>query len=113
MRAGSRFLADLMDTKVWAVSILDAEGEPLARSCALDRDTRQEDVTRMPARPGPLTGALLVEGAGGWLECSYRDHLRIGDHVLVIGEVLGAHPAENYDPLIFVRGRFHTLGETA
>ncbi|HEY8533387.1 MAG TPA: flavin reductase family protein [Micromonospora sp.] len=111
LRVGSRFLADMLRSGVFAVSILAAGGEQLARSLARDRDTRAPVVRSLAARPGRVTGALVLDGAG-WLECAVRDHLTIGDHVLVIGTVLSAAADDNQTPLIFLRGGFHTVGGT-
>lgn len=108
---GSRFLADLLRSGVCAVSILAAGGEHLARSLARDRDARYAAVRALPARPGGLTGALVLDSAG-WLECKVRDHVVVGDHVLVIGEVLAAGSDDEQEPLIFLRGGFHTLEGT-
>lgn len=104
----SRFLADLLSSRVWGVSILDAEGEHLARHFARGRDDREEHVIAEHGRPGPLTGALLVPAAGH-MECAYRTHIALGDHVLVVGDVLGLETADGAEPLIFVHGAYHRL----
>jgi len=109
VRRGSRFLDDLMSSRMWAVSILDASGEELARPFARDRDSRAGAVTELSARPGPATGALVV-GAASWLECEYRDHLQVGDHTLVIGGVISVGTPDGHEPLIFVSGGYHRLG---
>ncbi|BCJ58044.1 flavin reductase family protein [Micromonospora endophytica] len=108
LRADSRFLADMLHSGVCAVSILAAGGEQLARSLARTRDARDTAVQDLPARPGGLTGALVLDAAG-WVECKVRDHVTVGDHVLVISEVLAAGSDDDRDPLIFLRGGFHTL----
>lgn len=108
LRGNSRFLTDMLQSGVCAVSILAAGAEQLARSLARDRDARASAVRALPGRPGALTGALVLDAAG-WLECKIRDHVAVGDHVLVIGEVLATGTNDDQDPLVFLRGGFHTL----
>jgi flavin reductase len=55
------------------------------------------------ARPGPATGAPLLDGALGWLECRTGSELTVGDHTLFVGEVLAVElgpPARR--PLLYV-----------
>jgi flavin reductase (DIM6/NTAB) family NADH-FMN oxidoreductase RutF len=62
------------------------------------------------SRPGPRTGAPLLDGALATLECVVHDVADGGDHRIVIGRVLGLeHPADHVDPLLFYRGRYHAL----
>lgn len=111
LRGDSRFLSDMLHSGVCAVSILAAGAEHLARSLARNRDDRAAAVRALPGRPGGITGALVLDAAG-WLECKIRDHVTVGDHVLVIGEVLASGSDANQDPLVFLRGGFHTLEGT-
>jgi flavin reductase len=106
IRGDSSFLADLMDSQVWAISILDADAEHVARSFARPKRERDEALGRLPTEPGEHTGALLFD-APAWMECRYRDHLVAGDHVMVIGEVVGLGVRASRPPLIFLQGAFH------
>ncbi len=116
LRRGSGFLADLMASRLWAVSVLDADSEDLARIFARPEEERRRALDGLPAEPGPSTGALLLD-SGAWLECRYRNHVAAGDHDLVIGEVvdLGVrNSADNsapnsFSPLIFLHGGFHRI----
>ncbi|KPM52228.1 oxidoreductase [Frankia sp. CcI49] len=106
----SRFLADLLASHVWAVSILGEGQEELARQFARGRAAREGDVTTLVTGTGPRTGAAVV-GSASWLECVYTSHLDVGDHVLVIGEVVAVDATANTEPLIFVHGTYHSLGK--
>jgi flavin reductase (DIM6/NTAB) family NADH-FMN oxidoreductase RutF len=108
LRSDSRFLADMVSSGVWAVSILAAGSEHLARALAQDRDARAGTVGELVARPGAHTGALVLD-APSWLECRLRDHVRVGDHVLVIGEAVATGVDDGHSPLIFLHGGFHIL----
>ncbi|GAA3048366.1 flavin reductase family protein [Kitasatospora albolonga] len=104
----SRFLGDLLQTKKWAVAILDGEAEPLARSLARGRPERQAVVAGLAARPGSETGALLLDAMAG-LECVLRDSFEIGDHTMVIGEVVATAGGDHRPPLLFLHGGFRQL----
>lgn len=109
LRRESTFLADLLRAERWAISILDAGASDVARRFARDRAARSAEVEALHAAPGPRTGALVLD-ASTWLECALWDRFAIGDHTLVVGEVLatGGHAGP---PLIFLHGRYHARPE--
>jgi flavin reductase (DIM6/NTAB) family NADH-FMN oxidoreductase RutF len=109
-RHDSRFLADLRAAGVWGVSILDSESEAHARAFAKGPESRQTALGGAAHSIGDTTGVLLLQAAG-WMEVAYRDELVIGDHVMVIGEVVALGAADSTAPLIFLQGGFHTLDE--
>jgi flavin reductase (DIM6/NTAB) family NADH-FMN oxidoreductase RutF len=110
LRRDSGFLHDLLATKSWAVSILHGASDRIARAFAADRQTRAGALDDLPAAPGSQTGALVLETAS-WLECVLWDHFELGDHTMVVGEVVAAGVHDREAPLIFLYGRFHALQE--
>lgn len=54
-------------------------------------------------------GAVLLEQASAWLDCSIHDEISAGDHTIVLLriEALDARPATA--PLVFHRSRYHRL----
>jgi flavin reductase (DIM6/NTAB) family NADH-FMN oxidoreductase RutF len=109
LRHDSGFLATIREVEVWAVSILDAGNEDVARALAKDRATRNVAIRTLSTRRGRHTGALILDSPS-WLECRLREVVPIGDHTMVVGEVVGLGVQERRPPLIFLRGGFHTLG---
>lgn len=110
LRQDCSMLDDLLTTKVWGVSFLDVGGDDIARTFAQDRECRRKALAAIAAVPGEHTGALVLD-ALGWLECRLHDHLVIGDHTVLIGEVLAAGAVDRRPPLIFLRGKYYALGE--
>ena len=108
IRRESTFLADLMDARVWAISILDAEGEDLARIFSRPEQERKKALGSLPAKPGERTGALLLDSSA-WLECRYWNHLVAGDHLLIVGEVVALGTNLPRAPLVFLRGECHRI----
>lgn len=111
LREDCSMLGDLLATKAWALSILDVGGDDIARLFARGRESRRSTLRALATTPGEHTGALVLDSPG-WLECALRDHLTVGDHTLLIGEVLAAGAADRRPPLIFLRGRYFALGES-
>jgi flavin reductase (DIM6/NTAB) family NADH-FMN oxidoreductase RutF len=109
MRLNSVFLGDLLTTKKWALSILEDGNRDVARTLAKDRTTRVPSVRALPASPGEQTGALLLDSAS-WLECVLWDSFDVGDHTLVIGEVVAAQDRRHGPALVFLHGAYHALG---
>lgn len=111
LRRDSGFLADLLVSKTWAVSILHGAADDVARRFAMDRATRAAAIDGLCASPGRRTGALVLDAAS-WLECVLWDRFDIGDHTMVIGEVVAAGVQRRRTPLIFLHGRYHALEPT-
>lgn len=109
LRHGSGFLDDLLATGVWAVSILDDSADDVARAFARDRASRSVLIDTLSVSVGARTGALVVD-APSRLECELRQHFDAGDHTVVIGEVVAVDVHERRPPLIFLHGRFQSLG---
>jgi flavin reductase len=110
LRRGSGFLADLLQTKVWAISILEGAAVDVARRLARDRASRAAAVAALQASPGPHTGALVLD-TPSWLECVLWRSFDIGDHTMVVGDVLAAGAQGQGPPLIFLHGRYHALDD--
>lgn len=108
LRRESVFLVDLLQTKKWALSILDSDGDDLARCFAKDRATRTATLDTLGASPGYHTGALVLDGPGH-LECVLWGSYTVGDHIMIIGEVLAAEMSHPRPPLVFLHGRYHAV----
>jgi flavin reductase len=60
-------------------------------------------------RPGPRTGAPLVQGALGWIECDVAAEHPTGDHTFFVGEVLGVEPGSApAGPLVYAGRKYGT-----
>lgn len=96
---------------VFAVNILSAGQEPISRYFASrDRPRGRDAFSQIPHRQ-LVTGAPILDGTAGFLDCRLVASYVAGDHTIFIGEVaaLGADPAAQ--PLLFHRGRYAALGE--
>jgi flavin reductase ActVB len=80
----------------------------------------QADIARVFARKHPdkfsglvvrkgLTGGPLLTGAVAALECRLTERLSVGDHVILLAEVLHAATGDD-EPLVYHRSRFRDLG---
>ena len=108
LRHDSGFLANVREVGCWALSILDAGTEDIARALAKDRESRSVAMRTLSAWRGESTGALVLDSPS-WLECKLSDMVAVGDHMMLIGEVVGLGTQERRPPLIFLQGGFHTL----
>lgn len=109
VRKESTLLADVLASGVWALSILDVGADDIARTFAQDKSTRAAALEAMSTSPGEHTGALVVDSLG-WLECSLREPIDAGDHVILLGDVLAAGAQDRRPALIFLHGTFYGLG---
>jgi len=88
----------------YAVSILAAGQEWLAQHFA--RGVPPIAMWRGIATEAGASGAPLLAGALGWLECRLRDELPVGTHTLFVGEVLRVQLGEDAPPLLRSRGEY-------
>jgi flavin reductase (DIM6/NTAB) family NADH-FMN oxidoreductase RutF len=55
------------------------------------------------------TGAPLLAGALGWIECRVAEELETGDHTFFVGEVLAVELGPPGRPLVHVESGYRTL----
>lgn len=97
----------IIDGGAFAVSILAAPDEPLARRFA---EGEREDRFEGLAWREEVTGCPVLERALAWLDCRVRDVHGAGDHSIVVGEVV-ACGARAGEPLVFYRGEYRRIPE--
>jgi len=100
----------IMDRKTFAVSVLHAGQEQVARYFANHHRPRGDDeFALVDAVPGPRTGAPIVAGALAWLECGLAAVYDGGDHSIFLGSVLHGGRSTDNRALLFYGGGFHRL----
>jgi flavin reductase (DIM6/NTAB) family NADH-FMN oxidoreductase RutF len=62
---------------------------------------------------GTAEGALFVRNAMTWLDCRIAAEVEVGDHVVVVLELVEAGHDRATNPLIFLDGEFPTLRRAA
>ena len=101
LQNGSNFLADLLATGKFALSILEGDEDVTAARLAKSRPTRTPAVAALAASPGAHSGALILEEHAS-IECELWDSFDVGDHKMVIGRVLSINlTAQERPPLAF------------
>jgi flavin reductase (DIM6/NTAB) family NADH-FMN oxidoreductase RutF len=107
----ARFHEPVVAAGSWAVSVLGTDQEPAARWFATRGRPLEGQFAGYPTRPGPVTGAPVLEGAIAVLECRTTATYPGGDHTVVLGEVLhAAAPAgPAAGPLLYVDGDYRRL----
>ncbi len=106
----ARMHAAIMSSRTFAVSMLGADQEHLARYFA-DR-SRPNGVAQFDAVdwvPGPRTGAPLLSGSLAWLECELAESYDGGDHSIFLGRVLDSRRIPDQKALVFYAGAFHRV----
>lgn len=102
----SQALQIIRASGAFSVNILAADQESISNQLA--RKGGPEKMAGIERHYGQLDTPLL-EGALGSLECRLHQTLPGGDHVIVIGEVVGAELADAVEPLLFHRSRYGRL----
>lgn len=91
----------------FSVNILDEAQQELSRRFA---DTAMElRFDGVPWQPG-AGGVPLLAGAHATIECRRTATFPGGDHIILVGEVVGGHVGEATQPLLYHRGGYGRLG---
>jgi len=93
-------------SRLFAINILGCRDEDLSRRFAVSGGDKFADV---PHRAGS-TGAPILDGVLGVVECRVVGIHDAGDHTIYIGEVEHLEASEGA-PLVFFCGKFRRLGE--
>jgi flavin reductase len=96
---------------VFALSFLAADQEELSgRFADSSRPLGGDQFSGVPCRP-EVTGAPVLDGAVGWVDCHVHAIHDGGDHLIVVGEVLGLDQDPSRDPLAYHAGSYADLAE--
>ena len=90
----------------FCVNILSAEQQEISNAMATKRSKKFDGVKWEPAP----TGAPVVDGVLGYVDCVIDTVHEAGDHYIVVGRVkeLAMGDAEKADPILFYQGRYRT-----
>ncbi len=89
----------------FGVSVLSAEQEQACQQLS----ARNGDRFAALGWRSTADGAVLLDGASAWLECSIHAQLLAGDHDIVVLRVHDLDADHNVTPLVFHGSRFHRL----
>lgn len=87
------------------ISVLGAAHDLAARQLASKTESRFAGLDYQTTE----SGALLIEGAGAWLDCSIHDVVPAGDHGIVLLAVDGLTINPGVEPLVFHASAFRQL----
>jgi enediyne biosynthesis thioesterase len=97
----------ILRSRHFGVSVLGAEQEDLARYFAdKERPAGAAQFDAVDWLAGPRTGAPLLDGALGWLECELNQVYNGGDHSIFLGQVVGSYRGESGEALLFYGGDY-------
>ncbi|WP_121188632.1 flavin reductase family protein [Nocardiopsis sp. Huas11] len=110
--AADGYMAEVIEeVGAFAVSVLGAGQRVLAgRFSAEGRPSARLLVTGVPHHRGERTRALVLDEALSALECSVRQRVEVGDHVVFFADVAGLPGVRGTGPsLVRWSGRYHTV----
>ena len=98
-------LPAMIAAKGYAVNILGRQQETLSNQFAKSLGDKWSNVQHSLGH----AEAPLLHGALAHFECEPYAHHDGGDHVIFIGRVVRFSASEDDDPLVFFRGKYHSL----
>ena len=110
VHADARLADALADVDLWTLSVLAGDQAPVADWLASPGRPTIGQLERVPHTASDVTGAMRVDGAAAWFDCRTAATHPSGDHVIVVGDVLGAGaPGSTTGALVHVRGRLRPV----
>jgi flavin reductase (DIM6/NTAB) family NADH-FMN oxidoreductase RutF len=107
----TRFHDAVLECGQWGVSVLDDTARGTADWLATPGRPLIGQLDRVPHHPGPVTGVALMDQSLSTLECRTQGVHPGGDHVIVVGWVVGAWLApDGRGPLLYHRSAYRALG---
>jgi flavin reductase (DIM6/NTAB) family NADH-FMN oxidoreductase RutF len=106
------YMAEVIEeVGAFAVNVLGAGQRALAgRFAAEGRPSARLLVSGQPHHRGGLTRAIVLDDALSALECSVRQSVLVGDHVVFLADVVGLPVVTGTDAaLVRWAGRYHSL----
>jgi flavin reductase (DIM6/NTAB) family NADH-FMN oxidoreductase RutF len=100
----STSLEVIKESGAFVVNILASSQQEIAQQFATRAGDRFQGIRW---RPGPNSGAPVIDGSLAYAECKLVNTCKGGDHVILMGEIVGAD-AHEAEPLLYFRGRYGT-----
>ncbi len=103
----SRFHDAVLAAGAWAVSILTAAQEPLARHFSRRGRPLETQFAGISHFPAPVSAAPVLSDCLIWLDCRTHAVYAGGDHTILVGELLAtSREAAPAAPLTYYRGSY-------
>jgi flavin reductase (DIM6/NTAB) family NADH-FMN oxidoreductase RutF len=106
----SHSLQVIQQSGVFAVNVFESGQRELAGQLGRATAKRPDKLDGVALRPGPVTGAPLLDAALGWLECRVTGSVPAGDHVVFVAEVVEASVNREGQPLTMAEAGFRYFG---
>lgn len=104
-RAGSH--AELLAHQCFAVNILASDQEEISQRFA---KSGPKDFSGLKWKAA-VTGAPILEGTLGYVDCRLHEVLHGGDHDIFVGEIVAGEFSEGGQPLLYFSGKYRKLAD--
>jgi flavin reductase (DIM6/NTAB) family NADH-FMN oxidoreductase RutF len=106
-RAGAHDL--IISGRSFSVNLLASDQENVAGCFSGQSNLRGEDRFASGTWGTLLTGAPILVGALASLDCELIEYKSVATHTIFIGRVVSGCSCDGAEPLIYLRGAYHTL----
>ncbi|MEX0819263.1 MAG: flavin reductase family protein, partial [Pirellulaceae bacterium] len=89
----------------FALNILSSDQQEISDRFAFKGPKNFSDLETTTAK----TGAPVLKGTLGWVDCKLKEILPGGDHDIFVGEIVAAGAVDAGAPLLYFNGKYATL----
>ena len=98
-------LPALQASRAFVVNVLAEHQEEISRRFA---SKAEDKFVGLSYHAAPASGAPIFDGVLAWIECRVTEMLPGGDHLVMLGELVGGEAYEG-SPLLYFRGGYRRL----
>jgi len=99
----------IISDRVFSVNVLASDQESVAGRFSGQSNLRGEERFASGTWGTLLTGAPILAGALASLDCELIEYKSVATHTIFIGRVVSGCSRDGAEPLIYLRGAYHTL----
>lgn len=100
----------LGEGKCFVVNLLGEGQEGVAKTYFGPAESGYEKLQSADIKDAPATGAPLLNGAAGYLDCAIIETTKIGNHTVFFGEVKAAHLDKDVNIMTTSNSNLHYAG---
>jgi flavin reductase (DIM6/NTAB) family NADH-FMN oxidoreductase RutF len=99
----------IISDRVFSVNVLASDQESVAGRFSGQSNLKGEERFASGTWGTLLTGAPILAGALASLDCELIEYKSVATHTIFIGRVVSGCSRDGAEPLIYLRGAYHTL----
>ena len=109
VKDSSNFLEQMNQSQAFGINILSSEQQDISNKFANPALLNTERFKDVVIKESPLGSPMINSGCLAYLDCAVHSTTKVGDHILVMGEVKNFEQLHDGLPLLYYGGGYRSL----